>query len=1537
MPTKPWRAESPVIAWVCLAVIFAVGVAVPARATPPQCLPNPGGYVCTSGVPTPYTYRPVICTGRLVATPQEAQSLFEAYKLPTVTQCPGYSYSIGWLNAPATAGGACGTGGLLAPAYDSNTGLELQNAMVADLEYDSPAPACNIHHGPHKVYAVSRTRSVTCPRGYIYVSPMCVLNHLDPTKNLGGQCPTCGNPISPGSGNKFQKETDYVGGGIYPLKFERFYNSFLRRGDFDFGLYGTGNLSTNLGNVAVIRMATGVGRAALGLPTGSAERLEGVFWANVGLEAIGGNWRHTYQRTIRLITTSPNQVTTAYVYREDGRVFLFNFDGVSSWIGHRDVSDRLIRLSGGGWEYTIAATHEVETYNSDGRLESIRSRGGETHTLSYDADNRLTAVTDDHGHILTLGYAHPAGDANGIYQIISVTDPAGGVYQYSYGANNTLTSVTYPGGATRGYQYNNATYKRALTEIIDENGSQFAHFEYDAEGHANISEHAGGAGRVSVTYNKTSEVRTAPATVTDSLGAARYYEFAAIWGVAKVTSIRKPLPGGGNSTETFAYDSFGNVVRRKDYKGNSTCFAYDTTRNLETARVEGFAPAVTACPSNLAAYTPASGTRQRKIVTAWHATFRLPTSITEANRTTSFTHDANGNVLTRTVTDTTVTPNVSRTWTYTYDSFGRVLTEDGPRTDVTDVTTYTYYTCTTGAQCGQVHTITNAAGHVMTYDAYNAHGQHTQMTDGNGLVTTLAYDLRQRMTNRCIGSALPSCGGGELTQLEYWATGLLKKVTSPDGSYLQYTYDNAHRLTQIQDGAGNKITYTLDNMGNRTAENTYDPSNALKRTHTRVYNSLNQLWKDVNAAGTSAVTTVFGYDSQGNQTTVAAPLSRSSTNAYDELNRLNQITDPNSGVTQFAYDANDNLASVTDPRSLVTSYTYTGFGDLKTQVSPDTGTTSNTFDSGGNLATSTDARGVVTSYSYDNLNRVASAAYTLGGVTDQTITYTYDGGTNQKGHLTGASDANHSLSWSYDTHGRVTGKGQTVGSITKSMGYGYNSSGQLASIVLPSGSTIQYGYNSNNQVTSVTLAGSPSVTILNNVTYDPFGPITGWDWGNGTASTSRTFDTDGKLTQLASSGQRTFGYDDAFRITAANDIADTSKSWTLGYDILDRLSSATQTGTTIGYTYDANGNRLSQSGTSASTYTVSGTSNQLSSTSGALARSYTYDAVGNTLTSGATVHTYNNANRMKTGKLVGNGDTTYVYNGLGQRVKKSGGAITSALYFVYDEAGHLAGEYDSTGTLLQETVWLGDIPVATLRPKSGGGVDVFYVHTDQLNSPRKVSRPSDNQLRWKWDPTPFGEGAPNENPASLGAFQFNLRFPGQQFDTETDLNYNYFRDYDPAVGRYVQSDPIGLRGGSFSTYAYVGGNPLGADDPRGLNARTWTRVLPIAGGAAAVDGPLPIGDIIGGALILGAIIYDACSEKTCAPCSPHLQGTIGYLGPHTDHDHFPVGRPHLNLFVVNQNPRTCKCFWNKSQPDVASPPPQPSWVDLNGGFPLLTP
>jgi RHS repeat-associated protein len=176
------------------------------------------------------------------------------------------------------------------------------------------------------------------------------------------------------------------------------------------------------------------------------------------------------------------------------------------------------------------------------------------------------------------------------------------------------------------------------------------------------------------------------------------------------------------------------------------------------------------------------------------------------------------------------------------------------------------------------------------------------------------------------------------------------------------------------------------------------------------------------------------------------------------------------------------------------------------------------------------------------------------------------------------------------------------------------------------------------------------------------------------------------------------------------------------------------------------------------------------------------------------------------------GTTAYVYNALGQRIRKSSAA--SATIFAYDEAGHLIGEYDASGNLIQEIVWLGDTPVATVRLETCG-LSIFYIHTDHLNTPRKISRRSTAELVWSWESDPFGTTVPNENPSGLGQFSFNLRLPGQYFDHETGLSYNGARDYDASSGRYVESDPIGLKGG-IDTYAYVGGNPLSYSDPTGL-------------------------------------------------------------------------------------------------------------------------
>jgi RHS repeat-associated protein len=296
------------------------------------------------------------------------------------------------------------------------------------------------------------------------------------------------------------------------------------------------------------------------------------------------------------------------------------------------------------------------------------------------------------------------------------------------------------------------------------------------------------------------------------------------------------------------------------------------------------------------------------------------------------------------------------------------------------------------------------------------------------------------------------------------------------------------------------------------------------------------------------------------------------------------------------------------------------------------------------------------------------------------------------------------------------------------------------------------------------------------------------------------------------------GLNDAYRqlrrVRDAN--SESAFSWPgtrtkFGYDALDRLTSASTTAITDGWTYDADGNRLTQTGTTPSTFTLSPTSNQVTAISGSLVRTYGYNAAGMTTGYTGTTFSYNNRSRMM-GVTTSAGSTSYLYNALGQLVSKSG---SSSNLYVYDESGHILGEYDGTGNLIEETVWLGDIPVATLQPNGSGGINIFYVHTNHLNTPKKVTRPSDNALVWRIDQDPFGTAAPNQNPSGLGNFSYNLRFPGQLYMLETGLNYNFMRDYDPTVGRYIESDPIGQFGG-VNTYAYVGENPLDGIDPWGL-------------------------------------------------------------------------------------------------------------------------
>jgi RHS repeat-associated protein/uncharacterized repeat protein (TIGR02543 family) len=579
----------------------------------------------------------------------------------------------------------------------------------------------------------------------------------------------------------------------------------------------------------------------------------------------------------------------------------------------------------------------------------------------------------------------------------------------------------------------------------------------------------------------------------------------------------------------------------------------------------------------------------------------------------------------------------------------------------------------------------------------------------------------------------------------------------------------------------------------------------------------------VNATFSAPAVTTYQYDANGNMTQVTDPLGRIRQYQYDALNQLVRQLEPHpsiigstGGQIDMAYDSLGQITSITDPRNLTTSYNQDSLGNLSQQTSPDTGITLADHDAAGNLLTRTDARGKVAQYRYDSLNRISQIVYD-----DDTISYTWDSCTHGIGRLCSVSNAASSLSYHYDPYGRITQKTQTSGGAPLAVSHSYNAAGQRTQTVTPGGQTLDYQW-SGGQLTALSINGQP---VLTQIGYEPDGQVNGWVWGNN-QSHERFYDlagrpviislgVDAKTQQPAS---RTLGYDTAGRLTDVLDDRDPSLNQQYVYDELDRLT-ASEHGEPVqsrtDYSYDLSGNRTekSQDNITAYSYSIDANSNRLLSQSGAQSVNYNYDPTGSLTTDGTVSYTYNAAGR-RISATAANLNAGYTYNALGQRITKTVNGATRQ--FVYDEQGHLTGEYDGSGQLLQELVWLGDLPVAVLKPSATAAPDLYYIHADYLGTPRTITQPGDNKVVWMWESEAFGASLPEQNPSGLGNFVFNLRFPGQYYDQETGLHYNYFRDYDPSTGRYSESDPIGLAGG-MNTYGYVGGNPIRFSDPLGLD------------------------------------------------------------------------------------------------------------------------
>ncbi|MCK4788902.1 MAG: RHS repeat protein, partial [Desulfobacteraceae bacterium] len=690
--------------------------------------------------------------------------------------------------------------------------------------------------------------------------------------------------------------------------------------------------------------------------------------------------------------------------------------------------------------------------------------------------------------------------------------------------------------------------------------------------------------------------------------------------------------------------------------------------------------------------------------------------------------------------------------------------------------------------------------------------------DVNGQSKGFTYDAKGRIT------AIINDADGSSTTISYNAAGQPASVTDEDGVTTSSDYDSNGRLTRITDIEGNYIAYVYDGQGNRikmSKHNPLDNRTYLKRWSYEHPVLPGKLWKEINADNTF---TEYGYDAEGNTASVTDPNSNTTTYEYDPFNRLTTITQPVDVITTYTYDPYGNLASVTDANGNLTSYQYDDMARLLSTTSPDTGTTTYTYDSAGNLLTKTDAKGITTHYTYDPLNRLTHIHFP-----DPTedITYSYDAGTYGKGRKTGMMDLSGETTFTYDARGRLAQKTSTIPDYSYSISATYSPGSRVMKVTYPSTRTLDYTRDSMGRMKGLsTTYDTGTVTLVSNMTYNPFGNPKGLNTGSGGEVNNQSGES-GSI-ERANPGEqmeRVYTYDGNRNLI---DVYSPNIPWynqAFTYDTLNRHTSAEGRYGAINYTYDDVGNRLTKTvNDDTDDYTYLTGTNKLDHITGANPTSFTYDANGNTTAIGSKTLISNHNNRLI---RVEEGESTvaeYTYNGLGQRVTKTVDGTTTV--FHYDLNGKLLAEGLADGTITAEYLYMGKIRIAMVDVSSGS---MYYYLNDRLGTPQLMTDDTGTVV-WEASYKPFGEATINPKSSVVN----NFRFPGQYYDEETGLHYNYFRYYDPRTGRYLTPDPshsVQPRGSiipyltpyllntpqELSLFAYVTGNPLKYVDPDGLN------------------------------------------------------------------------------------------------------------------------
>lgn len=1247
---------------------------------------------------------------------------------------------------------------------------EVKDVDVTFYDYDPETDTCIIFQ---LAAQISRSRNMMCPTPHTMWDKdeqACVNNDL--VAHITGPASQCetgvgpaalvGNPCDAKTGNKTQTETDIDLGWI---DFSRTYNSqaSLRTGGF------------------------------------------------------GGGWSHNHEISLAF---GPGvlQVITG-----SGHVRQFSPDA-SQFAALDGSGDRIVPYQS-GWQ--LLARDRTLTFDSSGKLTGTITEAGRAWGYVYDAIGRLVAIGDANGRVLEIQYQGP--ESNSPIQSLDVN---GATYaSYGYAPNGLVSSVEFQDGSEKEYHYEDSAHPKKLTGVTGEDGVRFSTFAYDAKGRVTSSTHPNGVNQISLVYSANST------NVTDALGQTATYSFTPeSYGRRRLSTVSTSLGTTSFGYKASSLDPRAPLVSETDKRGTVTRFDHSvvqfggrTVDVIETTQAHG---------------TPLAVSTTTKID-------RLTNKVTEVQRASlksEFIRNGRGQVTLQRLTD--LQNNDAREFQYSYCEaqdvsttnstcpvLGYLKSADGPRSDVQDVVTYQYYPedspdCAIGPTCsyrkGDLWKVSNPLGHVTEILLYDNAGRILSSIDANGVVTDRQYTEKGLLSSLAVrGLNDSSIADDRITSLEYEPFGLVRKQTNPDGSWVSYVYDDAHRLTETVDSAGNKVVDTLDAGGNVIERSTYNAA-GVKRRHSGA--EFDQAGRMVESIDSREIATVYAYDAESNIVSVTDGAGSVVTATYDALGRIHlmsQMQGSSLAETETLYGPGGELASVTDPKGLVTSYQHDAFGQRRQTSSPDSGVTAYSYDAQGNLVSVVDARGVTRSSSYDALGRrtqeFSGSAVLKSATYDVASTSCPTGEQFSVGRLSEETADGVVTTYCYNRFGDLVRKRQVIDAVVLEVSYLYDPSGRLVSTRYPDNSLVSYARDSHGDLTgmSVTPSGASTSQLISNVAREPFGPVSGWTYGNG-RQLQRTYDADYRALSILDSAvgglDLSLAYDDAGKVSQIGHASTSLPVASLTYDPAGRLTEFRDAATSAPidtYSYDTTGNRTLSSDSNGSVASTFEAGTHRLNGLGGTARSY--DQAGNMLTVGSQRQfTYNQSGRMS---KVSAGATTlreYQYNAKGQQVVKKSGA--TRIYSIYDEQGNWLGDYDEMGVPRNQAIWFNNQPIGLLAGSSAAAERLKYVQVDHLGAPRAVIDPVRNVAIWEWDASgePFGNSPPNEDPDGDGtAFSFDLRFPGQRHDSVSGLNYNYFRDYDPASGRYVQSDPIGLAGG-ISTYAYGGSDPISRVDRLGL-------------------------------------------------------------------------------------------------------------------------